>query len=663
MAHVRAFVGHSFTEEDEAVVGKFLKFFDQIERNNPDFSWTHAEPAEPKLLAEKVLSLIEDRTVFIGICTRKEHVVSPHVLKRAGWFAKFLKGPLEQYYWKTSDWIIQEIGLAKGRGLELILLVEEGLRQPGGLQGNIEYIAFARNSPEKAFGKILEMVTALLPKTMAPQSETSDIRSAPPAEASPEAEKPSDPVTTPDDTWTLRDYEFALFHCALIDDDVRAAELSDKFLASVLAKEEANKISWAAYRIYLAIAYGKDGSLKELEDLAKHYPNISGVRHRLALSYRHYQEHGKAAIEFEQASASATKVSSKVFFLGSAATEYAKANKKADVERCVDAARTLGPNAADGELAVLRALRSLDDEIVDKKLKICILERMVELDPSDSDVRFSLAHAHSNADQKELALFHYLKIPSAGRQAGTWNNLGVAYDGLAMPVKGVSAYRASESLGETLAMSNLAGKLIDAGFIPEALDICIKATKIKDYSRNVDHALARIKGIGEEEEKLEREIERKAQPTSDFLRRLGHGIAGVPVIGLTGDWIGPICNLNVTIQGTKFRAVGDYEIAQSGLIAAALLGGGYSSLPPDKYTIEYKGVIYGRAILCAVSRTKHGEKNLARSLLSDSISSQSVLMLVNDDGSEIYVMEQRKDAQPLIDVWMKNTQGTKIPGP
>ena len=57
MAHVRAFVGHSFTENDEQVVGKFLKFFDQIAKGNSEFSWVNAESAEPKQLAQKVLAL------------------------------------------------------------------------------------------------------------------------------------------------------------------------------------------------------------------------------------------------------------------------------------------------------------------------------------------------------------------------------------------------------------------------------------------------------------------------------------------------------------------------------------------------------------------------------------------------------------------------------
>jgi len=73
MAGIRAFVGHSFTANDEQVVGQFLKYLNQVS-GLLDFSWQHAENAEPKDLAAKVLSLIADKTVFIAICTRKELV-------------------------------------------------------------------------------------------------------------------------------------------------------------------------------------------------------------------------------------------------------------------------------------------------------------------------------------------------------------------------------------------------------------------------------------------------------------------------------------------------------------------------------------------------------------------------------------------------------------
>lgn len=75
MTEIRAFVGHSFDEGDAEIVRKFLQFFSQLSQSAVPLTWVHAEAAEPKLLAEKVLSLIADKNVFIGICTRREYVV------------------------------------------------------------------------------------------------------------------------------------------------------------------------------------------------------------------------------------------------------------------------------------------------------------------------------------------------------------------------------------------------------------------------------------------------------------------------------------------------------------------------------------------------------------------------------------------------------------
>ena len=183
MNDIRAFVGHSFTEDDSAIVGSFLKYFDQISRSHPHFSWEHAKSAEPTLLAEKVISLLSDKNVFIGICTRKEYVIDPSSLKTAVFPRGFRNARTTDFESKTSDWIIQEIGLAKGKGLDLILLIESGLRRPGGLQGDVEYISFDRASPEKSFGKILEMITALSPKIPSTVSTTSDMKSSPDEES------------------------------------------------------------------------------------------------------------------------------------------------------------------------------------------------------------------------------------------------------------------------------------------------------------------------------------------------------------------------------------------------------------------------------------------------------------------------------------------------
>jgi len=104
---IRAFVGHSFVDGDAQVVRKFLDYFTQLSKSHPGFSWEHAREAEPRGLAEKVLKLIADKNVFIGICTKKERVVSNKNLFR-GTFARQRLWATDQHIgWKTSDWVIQ----------------------------------------------------------------------------------------------------------------------------------------------------------------------------------------------------------------------------------------------------------------------------------------------------------------------------------------------------------------------------------------------------------------------------------------------------------------------------------------------------------------------------------------------------------------------------
>src|SRR6266478_7278485 len=101
MNEIRAFVGHSFTDDDAAVVSKFLKFFDTLKASPLNFSWQSAEAAEPRILAGKVLALLTDKNLFIAICTRKERVVQDDCFSRIPLFHDFLKVPKEKILWKT----------------------------------------------------------------------------------------------------------------------------------------------------------------------------------------------------------------------------------------------------------------------------------------------------------------------------------------------------------------------------------------------------------------------------------------------------------------------------------------------------------------------------------------------------------------------------------
>jgi len=188
MTEIRAFVGHSFSEEDDPVVRAYLDYFDEIKNMGIGFTWDHAKAAETKDLAAKVLNKIQDKNLFIGICTKKESVVDPENLKPAIFNKRRLTGDASNFQWKTSDWIVQEIGLAIGRGMQLMLLLEQDVRRPGGLQGNHEYIFFNRNAPERSFQQILETLRSLMPKMVGTTAEAIK----PSAEREPEEKEKND---------------------------------------------------------------------------------------------------------------------------------------------------------------------------------------------------------------------------------------------------------------------------------------------------------------------------------------------------------------------------------------------------------------------------------------------------------------------------------------
>ena len=113
MPTIRAFVGHSFRPEDEALVASILKCLDRLTQLRPDFTWDHAREPQATSVDAKVLALFADKNLFIGICTRGERVVANESLSG---LAHWNYARSEDFRWKVSDWVLQEIGYAMGRG-------------------------------------------------------------------------------------------------------------------------------------------------------------------------------------------------------------------------------------------------------------------------------------------------------------------------------------------------------------------------------------------------------------------------------------------------------------------------------------------------------------------------------------------------------------------
>jgi hypothetical protein len=185
--------------------------------------------------------------------------------------------------------------------MKIILLVEEGTRSPGSLQGNLEYIEFNRSAPEKCFDRLLGMIAALSPqagRTTAAGQEgrppnTQDIDSL-------EAPVGNDWTTVKAD-WGMPDYKLALMHCITTQNESEEKRINDSFLASDEGGVDANRKEWETYGEFIRIIFDRGGNLARLERLLADSPTSSEMAESLAISYLHYEEYERAANTYHQA--------------------------------------------------------------------------------------------------------------------------------------------------------------------------------------------------------------------------------------------------------------------------------------------------------------------------------------------------------------------------
>jgi tetratricopeptide (TPR) repeat protein len=330
----------------------------------------------------------------------------------------------------------------------------------------VEYIPFEREAPERSFGKILEMISALSPKPLRGESTISEGEKSFPAKR----EQPDSPTestwTRPKQDWQIEDYKRAIFHSIWTDDSDAADRIDGAYRETQDAADEQNRAAWESHVEFLRIFFGKGGDLDRLRELASRHPNNSRVLENLADALAEYDSKS-AATAFVVAAEKAQKADEQQKLLGSAAVQYQRAELGDSSQEIVRRMKRDVRAGGGEELQLLRTLRELAEITTDRDVLLGILERIAHLAPDDIDVRFALAYQHSEAGNNDLALRHYLRIPYQSRNSTTWNNLGVCLSHFGLSTKAVDAYRKAEEMGETLAMSNIGFKFLAEGFIAE----------------------------------------------------------------------------------------------------------------------------------------------------------------------------------------------------
>jgi tetratricopeptide (TPR) repeat protein len=445
---------------------------------------------------------------------------------------------------------------------------------------------------------------------------------------------------TPKETWKQRDFQFALFNAIVSNNSSLTHTIFDTFLERFTTPKEV--IEWKAYREYVWLFTENGGSLNTLKEYAKEAPTSSHIQLHLGRILSNYEEHKIAAQHFELASELTSDTSWKITHLKSAIQSHWKLG---DVETCNKLMLQVRLLVSDDNTALtdaIQTVRTLSELKGETDVYFGASEKLLELDPSNHELRFELAYKYAEEGQDNMAVVHYARIPPNDRTAFGWNNLGVSQGRLKLHSMAVNSLRSAEKAGETLANSNLALRFADAGFLDEAHRLCQQALAQEHYSDNIHTTQTRLKDIPAEEEKLRLEIVAKANTCIEFYRGFGGAVARTAIFPSSGVWKGPECTLTLTLNGDTFTAIGEYEVPLNALALTVAA----NSPKTSTYEIKYKATILGHAAIGTSKRQLKGSQS-TWSLLLDNAPNKA-LFIISDDGLTMNVFETTYQSSPKI---------------
>lgn len=491
---MKIFVGHSFDGKDSTVTGKFLEFF----KSREDVEVTTGERAQNKSIAEKVRDRISESDVFAGIFTCDKKINT----------AKGIFSRGKDY--TTSNWVIQESGFALGRDKPLILIVEEGIYKFPELQGDLELIYFNRNDLEQPFVKLNQVIDSVLGRAKTIMTGRVYDRLQSPEGKEEKEEKEEEKREAP----IGKEDAFSKYWKALDTSDpatVRKAYETD--LAPVLSSED-EKLTWKGFTLRIAHSFGDSAAFGELIELAEMNKDKPKVVMQLAIRLKDIGEYEKAKDKYLEAKDTydITNESDKVNIVGC----YVEASKcialQGEYEEAISllSKRLLEDEFKGQRAQMLRGLADIAKDNKDMKEFFIYAEGCLDIDPTDTNLRFDLAYRYAQADQHRISLLHYRKLTDTVEHPTGLNNLGVQYERIDLKGKSINSYCQAADRNITLAMANLARRYLDQGFMEDASKMIKRANNLSkndiEVHGNVGYAKNQLDSILKEENDKEREL-------------------------------------------------------------------------------------------------------------------------------------------------------------
>jgi len=293
------------------------------------------------------------------------------------------------------------------------------------------------------------------------------------------------------------------FQAYVANDFQRADELVGQ--AYTAEQDDDERLLLGCIRQQWRAEAGYGQPIMELEALADKHPQSPVPLVVLANVYSARAEHQRAASLLLRAAPLAENAEDAVEYRLRAAEELAKARLFDQAEAELRDLLT-AHEANVVQARICRAFGHLEQERGRKSRMFEWYERSLELNPTDSALRFTTAYEYSEDGNDIMALFHYKQIEHIASNEGVLNNLGITFERLGMRARCVSAYRRSWEKGSSLALGNMANLLVSQGFLEEASKLLAEADAgVSDPDKRVAEVRSRIGSIPGQEEATEKD--------------------------------------------------------------------------------------------------------------------------------------------------------------
>jgi tetratricopeptide (TPR) repeat protein len=647
---VKAFVGHSFDDKDIDVVRKIKDFIESL-----GIKCETGEKPQYGYVAEKVKNRIIDNDVFVGIFTHDKKILLENGKSNEGDF------------YTTSNWVIQESGFAIAKNKKLIFLVEEGIYKFPKLQGDQEYIIFNKKSLDKAFTKISNMVLPMRDKTS--KETTSETGEKLENIEKSEFELEKDKVQKVNQGKVKEkkvEIFIKLYETMVKKEGYREAQkIYNEEYKNYLQGDEI--VEWWAVVLRFSISCGDPDAFNKLKVLADENKNNPKVVEQLGIAYEQIDEYQKAINIFSEA------------------RKLLDVNKKEDIERIIEfyeresvclvldneyeEAIKLLSNLLhrdcfkEHKAKILAGLANLANRKEDIEKFLIYAEGSLNIDPTNTELRFDLAYRYSKKGEDEISLLHYKKLINATKSPGGLNNLGVQYNILKLPAKSINSFMKSVENKETLAMANIAERYLNEGFIEDAKREIKKAYELSgegiEVHGNIGYAKNRMEEILEKEKGKEKVILAKAEEERKFRVKYSEVFyceVDIDKEKIDGTWSTSWGDIKIIFDKEKNSFTGSVE----------------KKIPPDEFLLtliknqsgSYRDFFTRRLINIQGNTTKLSGKYeiiiSEKDEYADGISygekkSYKITgyMVINNDINKIEVMEKKNDEDFKIYSWNK----------